>query len=222
MAQKKDRLALIGVFILAVLALGGGFGERIGQTLTQQGLGEHLVVFLLSMTPISELRGAVPLGIHGFSLPWLQVSLIALVGNILPVIPILFLLDAVMRLLGRFKILRRFFDWLIAHAKRKGGLIERYEYLGLFLFVAIPLPITGAWTGTLIASVLRMPPWRSFLTICLGVLTADVIVTSFTLLGWWGLLAAVIVLPVLWLFSRWLENRRKRKTGADETRTRDL
>ncbi len=222
MAQKKDRLALIGTLIFAVLALGGGLGEYMGQELSQQGLGGRLVVFLLSMMPISELRGAVPLGIHGFGLPWLEVSLIALAGNILPVIPILFLFDAVMRLLGRLKIFRRFFDWLIAHAQRKGGLIERYEYLGLFLFVAIPLPITGAWTGALIASVLRMPPWRSFLTICVGVLTADVIVTSFSLLGWWGLAAAVIVLPVLWFFSRWLETKGKKKTGADETRTRDL
>jgi uncharacterized membrane protein len=222
MAQKKDRLALIGLALFLVTTLGGSLRESVIGTLAGHGLGARLIVFLVSMMPIFELRGAVPLGIHGFCLPWLQVSLIALAGNILPVIPILFILDAVMRLLGRLKIFRRFFHWLIAHAQRKGGLIERYEYLGLFLFVAIPLPITGAWTGALIASVLRMPPWRSFLTICVGVLTADVIVTSFTLLGWWGLAAAVILLPGLWFFSRWLETKGRKKTGADETRTRDL
>lgn len=211
MAQKKKRLALIGLGIFTILACGGGISESIGELLKGQGLGEWLVVLILSMLPISELRGAIPVGVHVFGLPWLQTSLLALAGNILPVIPILFLLDAVMKLLGRIKVFRRFFDWLLAHAQRKGGLIERYEYLGLFLFVAIPLPITGAWTGTLIASVLRMHPWRSFLTICLGVLTADVIVTSLTLLGWWGLLAAVLILPILWLFSRWLEKRNLKK-----------
>jgi uncharacterized membrane protein len=215
MVQKKIRLALIGLFL--VMALGGSLRESVLEALSGQGLGTRLIVFLVSMLPIFELRGAVPLGILHFKLPWLEVSLISLVGNLIPVIPILFLLDVLMRLLGRIGIFRRFFDWLVSRAHRKGGLIERYEYLGLFLFVMVPLPITGAWTGSLIAAVLRLHPWRSFLTIVLGVVTADVIVTSFTLLGWWGLLAAVIVLPVLWLFSKWLERRGKRKNGADET-----
>jgi uncharacterized membrane protein len=216
MAQKKSRLALTGLAIFTVLACGGGISESIGELLKGEGLGEWLVVLILSMLPISELRGAIPVGVHVFNLPWLPTSLIALVGNILPVIPILFLLDVVMKLLGRIKLFRRFFDWLLTHAKRKGGLIERYEYLGLFLFVAIPLPITGAWTGTLIATVLRMHPWRSFFTICLGVLTADVIVTSLTMLGWWGLLAALIILPALWLISKWLEKRNKNSPSENK------
>lgn len=216
MVQKKNRPALITVAILT-LTLMAGMGQDAAQALRQTGLGERLVVFLLSMVPVSELRGAIPLGVHGFGMPWWEASLIALVGNLVPVIPILFLLDAIIRLLGHIKVFRRFFDWLVARTRRRGGLVERYEFLGLFLFVAIPLPITGAWTGTLVATVLRLPPWRSFFTIFLGVLTADIIVTSFTVLGWWGLAAAVIILPLLFLLSRWLERSgRKEKNGADE------
>ncbi|NLI97252.1 small multi-drug export protein [bacterium] len=184
--------------------------QRFADWMEGGGLGNRLVVFFLSMLPISELRGAVPLGILAFKIPWLEASLIALLGNILPVIPILLFLDAIMKLLGKMPIFKRFFEWLRKRAQRKGGLIERYEYLGLFIFVAIPLPMTGAWTGALISSVLRLQFLPSIVTIFLGVITADVVVTSFTLLGWWGLLTALIVLPVLWLFSYWLERRKKK------------
>jgi uncharacterized membrane protein len=212
MVQKKKGLTLTGLSIFTALVCTGAISESLGGLLKGHGLGERVVVFILSMLPISELRGAIPVGVHVFNLPWLETSLIALAGNILPVIPILFLLDAIIRLLGRIKLFRRFFDWLISLANKRGGLIERYEYMGLFLFVAIPLPITGAWTGTLIATVLRMHPWRSFFTISLGVITADLIVTSLTILGWWGLLVAVIILPLLWLMSKWLEKRGKPTT----------
>lgn len=209
MVQKKNRYALIGLALFSIVALGGSIKDSILELLSGQGLGSRLIVFLISMIPIFELRGAIPVGILHYHLPWLQVSLIALVGNLIPIIPILFLLEFFMRLLGKIGFFRKFFDWLIARAHRKGGLVERYEYMGLFLFVMIPLPFTGAWTGALVASVLRLSPWRSFLTICLGVITADVLVTSFTVLGWWGLLAAIVVLPALWFLSRWLEKKKK-------------
>jgi|GEM_PF-89716 len=174
-------------------------------------LGPRMGIFVLSMLPISELRGALLLWaldktIHQ-AVPWWQASLIALLGNLIPVIPIVFLLNWIMKLLGNIGIFKKIFDWLAARAKRKGDLIERYEFLGVFLFVAIPLPFTGAWTGALIASVLRLNPWKSFLIICLGVLSADIVVTAFVLLKWWGLLAAVIILPLLWILSRWLEHK---------------
>jgi len=184
--------------------------ERVAGWMYDHNLDPRLVAFIMSMLPISELRGAVIIGIPTYDGPWWHISLISLLGNLIPVIPILFLLDLIMRLLGKISFFKRFFDWLKRRAKRKGGLIERYEYLGVFLFVAIPLPFTGAWTGSLIASILRMNPWKSFATVCVGVVTADIIVTSFVLLGWWGLLAAAIVLPALWGLSKWLERRGKK------------
>lgn len=187
-------------------------GARMALWLKGKGIGSRLVVLLLSILPISELRGAVPIGIHACGLSWWETALIALTGNLIPVIPILLLLDVFMRLLGHIKFFRKIFDWLKLRAQRKGGLIERYEYLGLYLFVMLPLPFTGAWTGALVAAVLRLPTWRSFLTIVLGVITADIIVTSLAVLGWWGLAAAVVVLPILWLLSRWLEKRGKKST----------
>jgi uncharacterized membrane protein len=185
--------------------------QKFADWMESGGIGKRLVVFFLSMLPVSELRGAVPLGILAFKIPWLETSLIALLGNFLPVIPILLFLNLIMKLLGRLALFKRFFEWLRKRAQRKGGLIERYEYLGLFIFVAIPLPMTGAWTGALISSVLRLQFLPSTITIFLGIITADVVVTSFTLLGWWGLLTALIVLPVLWTFSYWLEKRKKNK-----------
>ncbi len=191
-----------------------GLSERFASVLKSGGLGPRLVVLLLAMTPVSELRGAVILGIVAYKLPWLETALIALAGNLIPIIPILLFLNAIMRLLGKIKFFSRIFDWLRTRAQKKGGLIERYEYLGLFLFVAVPLPITGGWTGALIASVLRLPFWPSFISIVLGVLTADILVTSFAILGWLGLISAAIILPVLWLFSNWLEKRGIRKKQA--------
>lgn len=188
-----------------------GLSERFASLLKEGGLGPRLVVFLLAMIPISELRGAIILGIVAYKLPWLETALIALAGNLIPVVPILLFLDAIMKLLGKVKFFNRLFDWLRTRARKKGGLIERYEYLGLFLFVAVPLPVTGAWTGALIASVLRLPFWPSFISIVLGVLTADILVTSFSILGWWGLISALVILPVLWLFSNWLEKRGRTK-----------
>lgn len=193
-----------------------GLREKTGRLLRDK-LGPRLGIFVLSMLPISELRGAMLLWafdpVTNSEVPWWQAALIALVGNLIPVIPILFLLDWIMKLVGRIGIFSRFFDWLVARARRRGGLVERYEYLGVFLFVAIPLPFTGAWTGALVSSVLRLNPWKSFLVIITGVLTADVVVTSFVLLKWWGLLAAVIVLPVLWFLSRWLEKKGKQQAS---------
>lgn len=184
-----------------------GLGEKTALWLKSKGIGSVLIVFLLSMLPISELRGAIPIGIHACGLVWWKTSLVAMIGNLIPVIPILFLLEVFMRLLGHIGFFRRFFDWLKSRAQRKGGLIERYEYLGVFLFVMIPLPFTGAWTGALIAAVLRLHTWRSFLAIVLGVVTADIIVTSLAVLGWWGLAVAIVVLPILWVLSKWLEKR---------------
>ncbi|MBD3286706.1 hypothetical protein GF359_08880 [candidate division WOR-3 bacterium] len=181
--------------------------ETIAGWMYDNNLDPRLVTFIMSMLPVSELRGAVLIGIPTYDGPWWHISLIALVGNLVPVIPILFLLDLIMRLLGRIGFFKRIFDKMKRRARRKGGLIERYEYLGVFLFVAIPLPFTGAWTGSLIASVLRMNPWKSFATVCVGVVTADIIMTSFVLLGWWGLPAAAVILPALWGLSKWLERR---------------
>ncbi len=147
--------------------------EYLSQFLSAKG-----VTFVLAMLPISELRGAMiyaasPLG----DLP-LKVALpISLIGNLIPVLPILLLLDPVSRWCSRFALGKRFFDWVFKRARSKSEKVRRYETFGLTLFVAIPLPVTGAWTGAAVAFVLGLRTRVAFLAITAGVMIAGTIMS---------------------------------------------
>ncbi len=143
-----------------------------------------LVVLGIAASPISELRGAIPVAIIGFHFPWYYAFLLAIIGNLLPVPFILLFLDTASRLLSKIGIFKRMLQWLFEHTRRRGKIIERYGRIGLMLFVAIPLPITGAWTGSLAAVLFGLKFKHAFLSIFAGILIAGVIVTCATLLGW--------------------------------------
>jgi len=165
-------------------------------------VSDFLQVFFTAAAPISELRGAIPLGILDLDMRWYQAFLIAFAGNLLPVPFILLLLGPAARVLTRVKILDRLLNWIFEISRRRGGLVERYGALGLTLFVAIPLPITGAWTGCIVAYLLGLSFWRAFPAIVLGVLIAGVIVTALTVIGWWGAAIAgvgLFAVVILWL-----------------------
>ena len=147
-------------------------------------LGDFLWVFLISAAPVSELRGGIPVALFEFDLPWYSAFLAAFLGNLLPVPFLLLFLDPLSRLLSKIKIFDRILKWLFERTRRRGRNVERYEGLGLTLFVAVPLPATGAWTGALVALLLGMEFKRAFVSIALGVLIAGVIVTSVCLAGW--------------------------------------
>lgn len=117
----------------------------------------------------------------------------------LPVPFILLLLGPLSNLCMRVPIGRRFFEWLFARTRRKTADIEKYETLGLTVFVAIPLPATGAWTGAMAGWLLGMSFAHSMLSIFLGVLIAGVIMTALALLGWIGATIAGIVLLVMFV-----------------------
>lgn len=148
-----------------------------------------LAVLVCSMLPIVELRGGIPLGHYLLgSGRWLEVALYAILGNFLPVVPILLFLGPAERLFRRWKVFDRFLAWLFTRTERRSGMIRRYGQLGLVLFVAIPAPMTGAWTGSVAAYLLRLPLYRALPCIILGILIASVIVTLaslgvFTLAG---------------------------------------
>ena len=145
-------------------------------------LNKEIAVVVLAALPISELRGAIPLGIAmGFS-P-LKTYILAVVGNLIPTLPLLFLLQPVSDRLRKFRIFAKFFDWLFERTKRKASLIEKFEALGLILFVAIPLPITGAWTGCVAATLFKIRFRYAFLAIVAGVLIAGLIVLGLSLAG---------------------------------------
>ena len=147
-------------------------------------VGRELCVFFCSMLPIIECRGAIPLG-WGLGLPWWQTVLFSLAGNLLPVPFILLFIRAVLRWMreSRVKLFANIAAWLDRKIEKHKGTIERYSYWGVVIFVALPLPGTGAWTGTLIASVLGLEPKKSFLAATLGVLIATAIMTVISYCG---------------------------------------
>ena len=147
-------------------------------------LSNVLWVLALAASPISELRGAIPVAIAAFHFPWYYAFLLAIIGNLLPVPFILLFLDAASRLLSKVGLFDRILSWLFERTKRRSTIIEKYQRIGLVLFVAIPLPVTGAWTGSLAAVLLGLRFKHAFLSIFIGVLIAGVIVTCATLLGW--------------------------------------
>jgi uncharacterized membrane protein len=140
-------------------------------------VGRELCVFFCSLLPIIELRGAIPLG-AGLGLPWIQSFLLSIIGNLLPIPFILLLMRWVLNVMKRIKGLCNIALWLEAKAEKNREKVQKYAFWGLVLFVAIPLPGTGAWTGALVASVTGMRFWRSLLSVILGVLIAGVIMTA--------------------------------------------
>ncbi|MBP7830712.1 MAG: small multi-drug export protein [Kiritimatiellae bacterium] len=172
-------------------------GDRIAQYLERKGWPRELVVLAISTLPIVELRGAVPVGINLLEMHWAWVFFLAVVGNMIPVPFILLLLGPLSRVCMKFRLGRAFFEWLFARTRRKSASIEKYETLGLTIFVAIPLPATGAWTGAMAAFLMGMQFHHALLSILLGVLIAGVIMTVLSLMGWVGAVIAGVALMVL-------------------------
>lgn len=174
------------------------------QDLVARGLTPELAVFLTSMLPIIELRGALPLAINLFNISWPKAFAIAYVGNIIPVPLILLLLNPAVKLLSKVPIFEKFFRWLFERTRSKSNkMIEKYEEIGLMAFVAIPLPGTGAWTGALIAFLFGLDFQKSLIVIGIGVLIAGVIVTSLCLLGWIGALIAGLGFVIIASLGFW-------------------
>lgn len=142
-------------------------------------LGKHLCVFICSMIPIIELRGAVPLG-AGLGLPFWQNILLSIVGNMLPIPFILIFIKAILSWMSkcRIKLFNKVSNWLFKKAEKNRPKIEKYSTWGLMIFVAIPLPGTGAWTGALVASLIDMKFTKALLSIFLGVLIAGAIMSA--------------------------------------------
>ncbi|MDD3087328.1 MAG: small multi-drug export protein [Candidatus Omnitrophica bacterium] len=132
--------------------------------------------------PVSELRGAIPLGLY-LGMPLYVAFFWAFLGNVIFIAPALFLLEPVSVYLRRFKIWSSFFDWVFERTKRNSLKVMRYESLGLFILVAIPLPMTGAWTGVIAATLFKIKFRYAFISIVLGVIAAGIIVSSLCALG---------------------------------------
>ena len=141
-------------------------------------VGEKLCVLFCSMIPIIELRGAIPMGAI-FDMPWWQSYILSVIGNMLPVPIILLFVKAVINFMSKSKV--KFFnkiaDFLFRRVEKRRGQIEKYSFWGVCLFVAVPLPVTGAWTGSLVAAMIDMKFWKALLSCLLGVMIAGVVMT---------------------------------------------
>jgi len=145
----------------------------------------EFITFFTAALPLSELRGAIPLAIlkYGFS-PY-KAFIISALGNILPVLPLLLGLEKISEYLShKFYWFNRFFSWLFERTREKHK--DHFHYWGdlaLFIFVAIPLPLVGAYSGVVAAFVFGIPLKHAFWSIVLGVLAAGLIVTAITIFG---------------------------------------
>ncbi len=152
--------------------------------ITSTLMGKYLVIFIISLIPILELRGGL-IAASLLDLPMWTSYLICFVGNIIPIPFILWLINPVFRWMSKFDRLGKIVKWCEKKAHSKKEQIENLKYIGLFLFVAIPLPGTGAWTGCLIAALLNMDKKKSLVAAICGVIAAGLIMllVSYGILG---------------------------------------
>jgi len=140
----------------------------------------EVLTVLLAASPVVELRGAIPFAIVN-GLPLFKSYILSVLGNMLPVVPLFFLFDFLFKKLIKFKIIGKALSWWFASIKKKSKEISIWGYLGLIVFVAIPFPTTGAWTGTLVARLLNFSLFKTLLAVLCGVLFSGIIVSLATL-----------------------------------------
>ena len=170
---------------------------------------KYILVFLISMVPIVELRGAIPIA-ESLGLNIFLYYPIAIIGNMLPV-PIIYLFARKVLEWGKDKkIIGKFFTWCLEKGEKGGEKLKKSAgnrgiFWALLIFVGIPLPGTGAWTGTLAASFLKLDFKTSIFAVTLGVLLAGVIMSLgskiVAILGWTGVFAIIAVILVIVLIS---------------------
>ena len=153
-------------------------------------LGAGWAIFFCSMIPIIELRGSVILG-AALSVPWWQTFIISIVGNMLPVPFILLLIRWVLDKMKNTRLFGKMATWLENKAEKNKDKVEKYGFWGLCILVAIPLPGTGAWTGSLVAALMRINFWKALLAVFVGVVIAGVVMTlaAYGVLGFLAFLA---------------------------------
>lgn len=144
-----------------------------------ENIGKITATFFTAMIPIGELRASIPLGLGAYKLDIYSTIIFSIIGNLIPAIIIILALDPISKfLMKRFRWADRFFNWLFNRTRKKYyKKFEKYSGFALATFVGIPLPVTGAWTGAVIAFVFGIPPKKAILDVFLGILMAAAIVT---------------------------------------------
>ncbi|MBL7198101.1 MAG: small multi-drug export protein, partial [Candidatus Omnitrophica bacterium] len=140
-------------------------------------LPKELIVLIISALPIFELRLGVPVAVFVFNFSYPKALFFSILGNVIPVVPILILLKPISSYLVRFKIWKKFFDWFFNRTQKRADIVQRYEALGLMLFVSIPLPVTGIWTGCVAASIFKIKFRYAFFACVCGAIIAGIVVS---------------------------------------------
>ncbi len=148
------------------------FTSTIGQHISKE-----LCVFVISLFPLLECRGGL-IAAKLLEVPLLTAIPICVIGNILPIPFILLFIKKILNWMAGTKHFHKIADWVFGHAKKRSGRLEKSEFMGLLLFVGIPLPGTGAWTGSLIAALLDMDLKKSVIAELIGIAMATVIISS--------------------------------------------
>ncbi|KAL3337009.1 hypothetical protein AABB24_029599 [Solanum stoloniferum] len=178
-----------------------GFGVKVANALRSSGWPDEAVVFALATLPVIELRGAIPVG-YWLQLNPTELTVLSVLGNMVPVpFIVLYLKKLAIFLAGTNKSASKFLDLLFERAKDKAGPVKEFQWLGLMLFVAVPFPGTGAWTGAIIASVLDMPFWSAVSANFVGVVLAGLLVNLLVNLG---LKYAIITGIILFIISTFM------------------
>lgn len=154
--------------------------ETITQWLTEIGLSPEIAVFIISMFPILELRGGL-IAAALLKMPWLKSFTICLIGNILPLPFILLFIQKIFQIMKKFKYTRKIAEYFERKGEKNAAKGNSRSLWGkivfVFCFVAIPLPGTGGWTGSLVASFMNLKPKYSAPAVCLGVVAAGIIMS---------------------------------------------
>jgi uncharacterized membrane protein len=156
-------------------------GEQIANWITGLFGGDYgkiIAIFIISMLPVVELRGAILVAVLPvFGLNWHTAFVVSVIGNMLPIPFLLLFLDSVLNFMKKVKILKNIAASLEKRALSKKDGVAKLEFWGLAVFVGIPLPGTGGWTGALIATILKMDKKRAFASIAIGILIAGIAMT---------------------------------------------
>ena len=152
--------------------------ETLASTLAElfKGGGKEVAIFIISLLPILELRGGL-IAARILGVEFIKAFIICYIANILPVPFILLFINWIFNKMSKWKPTKKIVDWLSNKTLKKKEQIDKYGYFGLFLFVGIPLPRTGAWTGSLLTILLNLDKKKSFITIAIGVLAAGIIMS---------------------------------------------
>jgi uncharacterized membrane protein len=145
---------------------------------------KELVVVLIAMVPIAELRLSIPIAIFAFGFDPFKAYSLSVLGNMVPVLPLLLFLEPVSNYLRRWRTWDIFFTWLFSRTHRRhSARFEKYGSIALSMFVGVPPPVTGAWTGCAAAFVFGLKFRNAFFAILAGVVMAGIIVTVLTITG---------------------------------------